>query len=1109
MCHTKTDEFTDLSSHFATLTTCTMYSQCTYMNNHWKRIVGRKLREETTKGSLWNNKRRLLSPEVCGPPGVSIRHFHSNISALRSPRTKHIFTDTSALSTLSVDQDDEDIDRLCSSLQSDLLSHIDLDKTTDYIEWQPNERTGISCPIWDLDKPLEDIVEEGFMEDMVTNPRKDCLSPRDILLGDFDHREAPDPSNLEATQIWLECLSQQEHVVQLQETLNSARERKDFASMTIVQNQVLQWYQELKDEIERVQKIVILRINDDEFGKCMAEGAHLCVLQPQKLAVIAAHEAIVACLLEQDKCSTLTICSRIGGAVESETNVQLVLYQMAEKERRKKAGIGDHNDDEWPLRDEDSLDEFATLKISKSEKSEVTNPLFTINDWTYSATHLQRFLQDGNFSKLSASHQRSVQKIHKKARRLLNNKEPWTTKEKVQLGAVLMKILMKVATVDFNGTTEPAFFHDILKYDSLKQKGIIRVNEGFMKAALQDEYKSLSAFSTRFKPMVIPPIKWTGPQSGGYRWLKADLMRTHGSKGQSEALKNQDLSMIYDGLNVLGQVPWKINCAVLDVAQRCWRENIALGDIPTQTDVILPPEPIRPEYVPKSEQVEGDSDVYRAQFEQYLAYQRAHEKYNRARQRNMDLHSSRCSALLKLDQAEQFKDFGEIFFPYNLDFRGRAYPVPPHLSTVGSDLCRGLLSFAKKKPLGKRGFYWLKVHLANLGGNDKVSFDDRAKHTEGNMERIRAAVDDPFGEDRWWMSLDDPYQGMATCHEIINAIDSGDPESFMSSIPIHMDGSCNGLQHYAALGRDSLGGAAVNLIAADKPQDVYSGVMQEVIRLVAVEAALDLDFGDEPVNTLSKEKVDSLKKNRAAKLVNGLIDRGVVKRTVMTSVYGVTYIGARAQIQEKIVEKLEARGDDVHEIMPEIQYACGYLASMTMDVMGQLFVGARQTMNWLTCCARLISSQGSPVSWISPIGVPVVQPYRQDARYNLRTLVQNVTLMSDAEGLPLHLPRQASAFPPNFVHSLDSSHMILTALEMDRRGLSFCAVHDSFWTHACDVDELNTALRDSFIELYEQPLLEGLKKTWEIRYPSIVFPDLPERGSLDLRRVKDSPYFFQ
>lgn len=259
---------------------------------------------------------------------------------------------------------------------------------------------------------------------------------------------------------------------------------------------------------------------------------------------------------------------------------------------------------------------------------------------------------------------------------------------------------------------------------------------------------------------------------------------------------------------------------------------------------------------------------------------------------------------MKLDQAEKFKEFEEIFFPYNMDFRGRAYPVPPHLSNVGSDLCRGVLKFAEAKPLGPRGLYWLKVHLANFAGKDKMSFDDRVKFVDDNLEQVRLSAEDPFAGERWWMSLEDPFQGLATCLEIIDAIDCGNPESFLCSLPVHMDGSCNGLQHYAALGRDSVGGKAVNLCAYDEPQDVYVGVMHEVVRRVAAEAERQLDFDTSDLESLSRKQKKELSYNRAAKLVNGLIDRGVVKRTVMTSVYGVTYIGARQQIQEKIISKV-------------------------------------------------------------------------------------------------------------------------------------------------------------------------------------------------------------
>lgn len=49
--------------------------------------------------------------------------------------------------------------------------------------------------------------------------------------------------------------------------------------------------------------------------------------------------------------------------------------------------------------------------------------------------------------------------------------------------------------------------------------------------------------------------------------------------------------------------------------------------------------------------------------------------------------------------------------------------------------------------------------------------------------------------------------------------------NFRSHFPVHQDGSCNGLQHYAALGRDSAGAFSVNLCPSKVPQDVYSAVV--------------------------------------------------------------------------------------------------------------------------------------------------------------------------------------------------------------------------------------------------------------------------------------------
>ena len=95
------------------------------------------------------------------------------------------------------------------------------------------------------------------------------------------------------------------------------------------------------------------------------------------------------------------------------------------------------------------------------------------------------------------------------------------------------------------------------------------------------------------------------------------------------------------------------------------------------------------------------------------------------------------------------------------------------------------------------------------------------------------------------------------------------------------------------------------------------------------------------------------------------------------------------------------------------------------------------------------------MAWITPLGLPVLQPYRKAASHTVSTMLQSVTLVLDSDALPVSSQKQKTAFPPNFVHSLDATHMLMTTLKMKEKQLTFAAVHDSFWTHPCDVDEMN------------------------------------------------------
>ena len=127
---------------------------------------------------------------------------------------------------------------------------------------------------------------------------------------------------------------------------------------------------------------------------------------------------------------------------------------------------------------------------------------------------------------------------------------------------------------------------------------------------------------------------------------------------------------------------------------------------------------------------------------------------------------------------------------------------------------------------GDKGLDWLYIQAANLygGGVDKLPMDERRDWIKDRVELLEHSAADPLGpEGTFWQEAEDPWQCLAVCKEITNARASGDPTTYMCRLPVHQDGSCNGLQHYAALGRDEAGGEQVNLMPRDRPGDVYTG----------------------------------------------------------------------------------------------------------------------------------------------------------------------------------------------------------------------------------------------------------------------------------------------
>ena len=85
-----------------------------------------------------------------------------------------------------------------------------------------------------------------------------------------------------------------------------------------------------------------------------------------------------------------------------------------------------------------------------------------------------------------------------------------------------------------------------------------------------------------------------------------------------------------------------------------------------------------------------------------------------------------------------------FYFSYNMDFRGRCYPTSQHFNHTQTDLSRGILTFADSRVLGVRGLFWLKVHLANVYGKDKMSYEDRAMWVDDNMHNVVHSASNPM-----------------------------------------------------------------------------------------------------------------------------------------------------------------------------------------------------------------------------------------------------------------------------------------------------------------------------------------------------------------------------
>ncbi len=365
--------------------------------------------------------------------------------------------------------------------------------------------------------------------------------------------------------------------------------------------------------------------------------------------------------------------------------------------------------------------------------------------------------------------------------------------------------------------------------------------------------------------------------------------------------------------------------------------------------------------------------------------------------------------------------------------------------------------------------------------------------------------------------------------------------------------SCSGIQILGSSFRCAITAATVNLRPNDKPDDIYTTVADMVIAdlkanftpegallhakafyedkggkawpivLNALKATQELEL-----DKLTKDTVKEFwKYNEALALIEFGIKRKVVKRSVMTFAYSSKEFGFKEQIMEDTMtpllkaalKKYRTTNNEIDFTLQSQQVrskfgfpfkgngstAAALLAKLVYKNVQLAVVKAGESMVWMTECARIISREGMPITWKTPLGFPVLQDYRVDdtdvisinvdGRQNIKpninilktgeTVRYQLSMNKDESERLINCIKAANAISANVTHSLDSSLMWTIVLKAVAEGMhSFMLVHDSFAVHIADTGRFFHLIREAFVEFFTKvDFFEILEETFRNHLP--------------------------
>jgi DNA-directed RNA polymerase len=259
------------------------------------------------------------------------------------------------------------------------------------------------------------------------------------------------------------------------------------------------------------------------------------------------------------------------------------------------------------------------------------------------------------------------------------------------------------------------------------------------------------------------------------------------------------------------------------------------------------------------------------------------------------------------------------------------------------------------------------------------------------------------------------------------------------------------------------------------------------------------------------------------------VAKGIINRNIGTDLGAVL-----AKIPMKLIRKgISKRGsmtkayDAGVNCIADIIYTDCYNAGMTtkygitksiarklskdlVDTYNTICSGPVAIKNYLQSVVKYVmKDEGhSCVTWSTPSGFPVISEKWVTRQKDVSLFYKNkkiVLVYREQTEIPA-IHEVMSGISPNYVHSMDASHMSLVINELHDMGItSFGAIHDSYSVHADDVEDLVRVTKSVFINMYDRDIFGHIRKDMA----GIGYTEHPPKlGRLDISKVVDSDYFF-